>query len=94
MISAFNPALIGGFQGNKGGNRPDPSQMSDKLDTDKSGSLTASELEGGRFGARLLDAFADIDADGDAALTSEELWTFRAENGPPPPPPGGGQARG
>ncbi len=96
MLGSINAFSYGGANpsnvqqaGSNG--RPDPQKIFDRLDADKSGGLTAAELEGSRFGARLESAFSQIDTDGDATLTTAELKAFREENGPPPPPPGGGR---
>jgi hypothetical protein len=75
--------------------------ITDRLDVDKSGGLSASEIEDTRLGKMIGDRFGEVDTDSDGALSVSELDTELKANGPPeggrppPPPPGeGGGAPG
>ena len=81
------------------GNRPDPSEMFDKVDKDGSGGLDQtefltlankiSEVKGEEVDTEEL--FATYDEDGDGVLSEEETQAAMEANrpeGPPPQPPG------
>ncbi len=63
------------------GERRDPAERAAKIferrDADKSGSLSAAEVEG----SRMADKFAAIDADKNGAVTRDELVAFKAAHG-------------
>lgn len=52
-------------------------KMFEKRDADRSGSLSAAELQG----SRISEKFAAIDADGSGSLTREELVAFKSKHG-------------
>ena len=51
-------------------------EMFAALDTDQSGGLSTAELEGQKFGDRLIENFDKIDTDGSLELQKEELSAF------------------
>jgi Ca2+-binding EF-hand superfamily protein len=63
----------------KRGDHGDPAQhaakMIEKLDADKDGTLSLTEIEGHRF---LGDKFTEVDTDSDGKLTAAELTAFKA----------------
>lgn len=70
--------------------------LTERLDADKSGGLTATEIEDTRLSKMIGDRFGEVDVDGDGALSVSELDAELKANGPPeggrpPPPPGGGE---
>jgi hypothetical protein len=67
-------------QGNRppnGGGRPQFSELLSKMDTNKDGKLSASEVQG-----LLKNNFSKIDTNKDGFITEAEF-----KNSPPPPPP-------
>jgi EF hand len=67
-------------QGNRppnGGGRPQFSELLSKMDTNKDGKLSASEVQG-----PLKNNFSKIDTNNDGFITEAEF-----KNSPPPPPP-------
>ncbi len=67
-------------QGNsERGERPSATEMITKMDEDKDGKLSESEVKG-----RLKDNFAKVDTDKDGFITKEELENAPKPQGRPP----------
>ena len=77
--------------------KPTGEGLTERLDADKNGSLSAAEIEESRLGEMIGDRFGEVDTDGDGALSTAELDAelkanaptegrdAREAGGPPPP---------
>lgn len=87
------------------GQRPPPpppptgDQLVAKLDSDDSGSLSATEIADSKLAEFIGDGFDGVDTDSDGLLSATELGTFgqsqsadQAKGSRPPPPPPSGTA--
>ena len=62
--------------------KPTGEGLTERLDADKNGSLSAAEIEESRLGEMIGDRFGEVDTDGDGALSTAELDAELKANAP------------